>query len=117
MKIELKALFKGSLCSFDMAKKCAKAGMTCANTFFAYDEHGDINDGAWLQKISPQYKMYPAINVPFAILMLEDTDLKLFELELHIDSDELFHLRYGAEEYTGDNLPDVLLAAWLKHKK
>ena len=113
-QIDLSKLFRESLCSFEVAKKAKQVGMTCANTFYAYDSKGELNDGAWLEKITGA-EMYPAINLPFAIGMLEDTDLKFDKIDCS-EIDGKYSLYYESEIYQSTNLINILVDVWIKHK-
>ncbi len=128
-QIDLRKRFKDNICSFDIAKKAAAAGMTCANTFYAYDEHGELTDGAWLAEgvegvnknllaSLPNFKapiLFPAINLPMAIGMLEDTDLEYKMMDCYFD--EKYFFRYAGNIYKSNKLVDLLVEVWIKHKK
>jgi len=112
--IDLKKRFIDELCTFELAKKASVAGMTCANTFLSYDERGELGDGAWLEDVTGA-KMYPAINFPFAVIMLEDTDLELRKINFY-EYNENYFFKYKSEMYQSANIVDALIMAWLKHK-
>lgn len=113
-KIDLAKLFSDSLCSFEVAKKAKQAGMTCANTFYAFDSTGEVTDGAWLEKITGA-EMYPAINLPLAIGMLENTDLKFDKIDVS-ETDGKYSLCYEDEIYESTKLIDIFVEVWIKHR-
>lgn len=112
-QLDLSELFKKSLCSFEIAKKARAEGMTCANTFYAYDPNGDLGDGGWLEKITGT-EMYPAINLAFSIGMLDNTDLKSDKIQLS-EEDGKYSLHYEDEIYQSENLVDVIVELWINH--
>ncbi len=115
-KIDLKELFKGSLCTFEISKLAKAAGVTCKNTFPSYDSQGELNDGAWMEMIGVD-NFYPAINIPFAILMLEDTALNHpSQLDLTLE-EKIYTLRANEKSYTSENIVDVLVLCWLDNKE
>ena len=121
--IDLAKLFKACLCSFEVAKKAKQAGMTSANTYFAYfayDVNGQVGDCGWLEKVAGM-EVFPAINTAFAVAMLENTDLNLSKIELYQEltlhgPDGNFVFNYEGEVYKSENLVDVLVEVWIKHK-
>lgn len=118
-KIDFQELFDFSVCSFEVAKKAAAAGMTCANTFFAYNEKGEVGDSGWLQKIYDKAKFYPVINTPLAIFMLEDTTIDLGDESFGLFNNtetKTFVLKYKGDEISDANLVNVLVLAWIKYK-
>jgi hypothetical protein len=127
IKIDLQKTFQDNLCSFDVAKKLKEAGMTCANTYYAFDDKGQINDGAWMEnpeKIKERFGlkdfnppvMYPAINLAMAIGMIEDTDIDVKRFECYQFNGKYF-FKYKDETYQSEKLVDVMLQVWLKHSK
>ncbi len=114
-KINLTNRFREELCTFEMSKKAKIAGATCANTYFAYDNMGNVTSGGWLEGIGYD-NFYPCISFPFACVMLEDTDLDHKNVDLY-EGDGSYTLKYKTEAYTSKNIVDVLLEIWLKHKK
>lgn len=128
IKIDLQKVFTDQLCSFDVAKKAKEAGMNCSNTFYAFDEKGAVNDGAWMENeemIKQQYPtlknftapvLFPAINLAMAIGMLEDTDLEFPKLNVYQFGDKFF-IKYKDETYQSEKLVDVVVLIWCKHKK
>lgn len=116
-KLDLKKLFLANICSFEMAKKAAAAGFTCANTFFSYDPDGSLNDGAWLQNVTGS-KMFPAINICLAIGMIEDLDssVEVLKIDLYEYSGKYF-LKYKDQTCQSENLVDVIIEFWLANKK
>lgn len=117
-QIDLSKLFIESLCSFECSKKAKQAGMTCANTFYAYNNKGELGDGAWLETVTGA-EMYPAINLAFAIGMLDDTNLKFDKVKCE-ENDVLsnkYSISYEDEVYKSNNLIDIIIELWIKHKK
>ena len=84
-KIDLTKRFREELCSFTMAKKAKINGMTCANTYFAYDSNGDVTSGGWLESMGYD-NFFPCINFPFACSMLEDTDIDPIKIVMFKDA-------------------------------
>lgn len=134
-QINLREEFKQNLCSFEVAKKAKAAGMTCANTYFAYDKDGNIGDGGWMedeknikmireQTGKPNWQppvFYPAINLAFAIGMLEHTDIDFGNFECFEIWDEKKGLEFvaeyeGKEVFKSKNLTDLFVEVWIKHK-
>ena len=115
--INLTARFKAEICTFETAKKAKASGMTCANTYYAYDEKGELNNGGWLDGIFDDYS--PAIQFPFAVTMLEDIGIDIKEILLYQDDQDggKFYLIYRKELLQSRNLVDVLVHLWLIHKK
>lgn len=120
-------LFKQNLCSFEMAKKVKAAGMTCANTFFVYDDQGEVADAGWLESLGFN-DFYPCINLAFAISMLDSKEtigtlqdvnkIELWEMdsESYPTKKEYFFKYDGGEVLSSENLVDLLLEVWLKYK-
>ncbi len=124
LPIDLKQLFLDSICSFEMAQKAKFAGMTCANTFFAYDESGQIGDGAWLEnppemiKDLPAFKqpvLFPAINLALAIFMLDDI-LGADKIECY-QIDDVYVCKFNGKGYEGKKLVDAVIDLWIHNKK
>lgn len=126
-KINLTDLFKDSLCSFDLAKKAKLAGISPENTFYAFDELGEINDGGWMygEKAKeftahiPGWKppvYYPAINLPFAIGLLEDCDIDPRDIECHEFNGKYF-LKYKDTLLQGTKAVDLFVEFYLIYKK
>ena len=120
-QIDLQKRFKAEICSFEMAKKIRAAGMTCANTYFSYDEDGQVGDGAWLGEISERYGMAPCVQFPFAVAMLEEVieDFDNISISRYDMADwgERFEVAYDGEAFESNNLVDAILSLWLKYKK
>lgn len=116
-------LFKENLCSFEMAKKVKEAGATCENTYFAYDDEGEVTSAGWLKELGFN-DLYPCINLAFAISVLEETQFDPEKIELwYLDSEayptkKVYFFKYdGGEVLSSENLVDLLLEVWLKYKK
>lgn len=129
-KIDLSKRFRSEICSFEVAKKAREAGMTCANQFYSYDENGNLGDGAWMEdeegikKKFPQLEgrfkaplMYPAIMFPFAVGMLEDTDVEDWSKIDFYEYNGKYFLKHDSEMYQSENIVDVLVLFWIKNKK
>ena len=117
-------LFKANTCTFEMAKVVKDVGMTCTNTYFAYDDKGEVTDGGWLDELGLQNQFYPCINLAFALHMLEDTGLYPEKIELwSLDSNEhptqtVFYFKYCDDPaLESTNQVDLLLLVWMKYKK
>jgi hypothetical protein len=129
-KIDITKAFADQFCSLELAKKAKTAGFTCANTFYSYDEAGEIGDGAWMERpeVIEQLRkmtgkadwkppvMYPAINLAMAIGMLEYTDLEHGKVECYEYNGKYF-FKYKGEVFQGEKLANVLVEVWLKHRK
>jgi hypothetical protein len=98
-----------------MAQEVAKAGFTCANTYFAYDEYGAVlSDGGWMNEVFANEIVYPAVNLPLAITMVGDiVDLSKIS---SMENDGQFILVYHSKVYQSENLVDALLELWINHK-
>ncbi len=138
-KINLTEEFKENLCSFSVAKKAKAAGMTSANTFYAYDPKGELIDAGWMeadnnikmireQTNKPDWQpplMFPAINLPFAIGMLEDTTITKQIAEGKFECYELwdenkgieFFFEIGSDKLKSRKLVDLIVEVWIKYKK
>lgn len=137
-QIDLRATFDKYICSFEVAKKAKEAGMTCANTFYAYDVFGKITDGGWMDgdietgnemaKMAkelrkknnlPPIVMYPAISLPFAIGLLEDTKLDANEMKKLscYEFNEKYFIKYKEQVYQSEKLVDIIVEFWIKNKK
>lgn len=134
-EINLTDEFKENICSFYVAKKAKAAGMNSANTFYAYDEEGQTTDAGWMESennlkmLREQLKnprwmppvMYPAINLPFAIGMLEDTTIDHKKLECWEEWDEekgtTFFFKTGDDVMQNTKLVDLMVEVWIKYKK
>lgn len=120
LKIDIGKSFRNSVCSFEVAKKIAEKGFTCANTFLAYDENGEIGDGGWLQKVTGA-KMYPCVNLAMAYVVAENTSAELDKMALyqvcHNDKEPTFKLTYKDKVYEAERCADVLLLFWCDFKK
>lgn len=114
-KIDLMSRFKRELCSFDIAKKLKKAGVTCANTYFMYDKDGNLGDGSWLEDIT-EIEMYPAINFPLSVMMLEEGGLKYGKIDCYKIHDD-YYIEYNNITYRNENIVDALMLLWLEFKK
>lgn len=121
--LKLTDLFKENLCSFEMAKRVKEAGATCANTYFAYDDQGEVSNAGWLENLGFN-DFYPCINLAFAISVLEETQIDPDKIELwYLDSEsyptkkEYFFKYDGGEVLSSENLVDLLLEVCLKNKK
>ncbi len=111
-KIDLKARFREELCSFDLAKKADKAGVTCANTFFAYDNKGNLTDGAWLASVG--YDMYPCINFAFACHLLADcVTEEEFERISFSRIGEHYIISFEEFSHMSINIVDVVLSLYI----
>ena len=130
IKIDLQARFKAEICSFEVAKKAKLAGMTCANMFYSYDEQGNLGDGAWMEDeeriikkfpmMAGKFKapvMYPAIMFPFAVGMLEDTDIDDWKKIEFYEFNKKYFFKYKDELFQSENIVDTLILFWIKHKK
>ncbi len=115
IKINILDMAKHYLCSFEMAKQASAAGMTCANTYFSYDENGNIGDGGWLEGLGYQ-NFYPCINFPFAVAMLEDTDLDASKVQV-VKNGSKFIFSYDTETAESSNIVDVIIMMWIRHRK
>lgn len=117
MKNEINILqrFRDELCTFEVAKKAAAAGMTCANTFFAYDEHGEVTDGGWLQKVTG-LTYYPAINFAMSVAMLENMTFPVSAIKLEQEGDSFF-LTCNEITISANNIVDVIILTWIKYKR
>lgn len=125
--IDLKSLFTDSVCSFEAAKKARASGFSCANTFFAYDDKGEVTDGgAWLEDIfNEPDKFFPCINIAMAVSLLGDTDLDsnmilLFRMDKGpepFDRPNYVFQYNGKLEFTNTNLADLLIDVWIRYKK
>lgn len=114
--INLHDRFRAETCTFEMAKQAALAGMTPTNTFFAYDEKGEINDAGWMHDMG--YKLYPCINFAFAAGMLENTSLDLTKISFYQQPDGLYIFETGSgQKYSSQNIVDCLVSVWLDHKQ
>jgi hypothetical protein len=113
-EISLKEEFISSLCTFEVSKKAKMAGATCANTYLAYDDTGEITDGGYLEKIGCA-GYYPAISLPFAILMLDDTDIEVDTIRF-IKNDEGYIFSANNKSFKSENIVDVLVLAWIEFK-
>ncbi len=113
-KLNLTERFKQEICSFETAKKIAAAGMTCANTFIAYNKDGEVNDAAWMQNITG-IKLYPCVNFALACIMMEDTSIDFNNTELYQDGD-MYRLTWENEVYENTNIVDLLMELWVKFK-
>jgi len=114
-KINLQKRFKEELCTFEIAKQATNAGLTTANTYLSYDEHGEIGDGAWLTDITGAI-FFPAINFPFALVMLEGTDIELTKVDFYKFNGKYF-FKYKKELYQSENIVDALILPWIAHQK
>lgn len=114
-QIDIEKRFKASLCTFEMSKKVAAAGMTCANLYFAYDEDEEVSNGAWLEKLG--YKVYPCMDFTFAITMLSEVLRHPHNLQLQDSSvDGYYKIIYKNKAYDSKNIVDVVLMCWLDNK-
>jgi hypothetical protein len=116
--IDLQELFKSSVCSFEIAKQAKANGFNCENTFYSYDEQGELGDGGWLEKITGA-KMYPAFSLPLAMGYLEHTNIppdKFKDIELS-EIDGFYTIKYDTEIHTSKNVIDVILMFVFKHYK
>ena len=113
-KLDLRAEFKKSICSFEVAKKASEAGMSCANTYYAYDENGGLNDGAWLEKVTGA-KMYPAINIALAIGLLENLSIEP-DLNAFSEKDNKFCFEHKGNTTEAETLADLCVLVWIKYK-
>jgi len=120
--LDLKQLFKSNVCSFEMAKKMKEDGMTCQNTFFVYDDHGEVADAGWLESLGYNY-FYPCINLALAIRMMESLPIQHEKIELWQIQEgptlpAFYYLKYdGGQADSSENLVDLLLTFYLKHNK
>lgn len=128
IKIDLQERFRAEVCSFEVAKKAKLAGMTCANTFLSYDEQGNLGDGAWMEdeeKVRSKFGLkdfkapvlYPAIMFPFAVCMLEDTDVDDWSKIEFYEFNKKYFFKYKEELFQSENIVDVLILFWIGHKK
>jgi len=129
-KLNLKQLFTDNICSFEVAKQAKAAGITCANTFFAYDSEGGLTDAAWLEQMGFT-DFYPAINLALAIsaiggdVVIDGQPIDPTKVELYsLDSEEYptttrYYFKYNGQLLAGDfeNLVDLLVTIWIKYKK
>lgn len=116
LKIDLPGLFKKSICTFAAAQKAAEHGFTCANTYYAYDERGEVTNGGWLQDVAG-CKMYPAINIALAIGILEDTDvIKYWDGVAIYLSNGMYYFKCDVFNAQNENLCDLLIDVWINFK-
>lgn len=134
-KLDLKQIFDSNLCSFHVAVKAKKAGFTCANTFYAYDENGNVTDAGWMENGGqgeikgllaslPKFKaptLYPAINICMAIGLIEDTTLDISKCEFKhtftTKGEWKYMFIYNKDEMFSERLADLMVLVWLKYKK
>lgn len=121
IKVDLKSEFQNNLCSFDLAKEAKKAGMTCANTFFAYEEDGSICDGGWIESLGYD-GYYPAINLSFALFMLDEVPAKMYDIVKTDDEDRPYKVTFTRADssvnyFEAAKLVDAVLLVWLKSKE
>ena len=114
-KINLSERFRQEICTFEIAKRLHLAGMTCANTFFAYDEHGEITDAGWLESVAGM-KLYPCVNFAMACAMMEDTDIDFNNVGFYQDGD-LYKISVKDQVWENANIVDLLMELWIKYKK
>lgn len=112
-KLDFKKLFTDNVCSFEVAKKAKKHGYNSTDTFYAYDPDGNLNDGAWLVEVTGA-KLFPAINVPLALGLVDELDHE--KISLYLDGDK-YIFDHDGEKIESTNLPDVLVMAWIKFPK
>lgn len=129
-KLDLKKLFDDSLCSFEISKRAKESGMTCANTFYAYDEHGEVTDGAWMAEGGqgdtknlldslPNFKppiLYPAINIAMALGLLEDCSLDFKKIDCYEFNGKYF-FKHKEGLFQSEKLVDLFIEVWIVHKK
>lgn len=118
--INIEKRFKDEVCTFAAAKRAKAAGMTCANTFFAYDRRGEISDGGWLEKLGFFQEYYPCINFAFACAMLNECDFDKAQFtvtSLVKNGRTLYTISYKKDEFTDANIVDVMVDFWAKYKR
>lgn len=123
-QINLNELFSQSVCSFEAAKLAKQHGFTCANTYFAYDHKGVVEDAGWIEDfLLPGQTFFPCINIAMAISMvLSDTtiniDLALFFSQEYADMETVYICQYDGKLLDKNkNLCDLLISIWVKLKK
>lgn len=117
-KLNIKNIFNENVCSFQMAKRIKEKGITCANTYFAYDEDGQITTGGWLSEISSKYAtFYPCVNTAMAIVIAEQTNADLKKIDVY-KTESSYRLSYNDFfEIETENIADLFLEFWLRFKK
>ena len=97
------------LCTFEMSKRIKNAGLTCANTYFAYDNDGKLNDGACMENIGID-NLYPCVTFSFAVNMLEGLDFGKIEC---YQTDTCTYINYNGKQFSSTNIVDAVLELWL----
>jgi hypothetical protein len=113
--INLKERFKEEICSFEVAKKAKEAGMTCANTYLAYNNDGSVTTGAWLESVGYNH-LYPCINFVLACIMVEDVCPNPLKIEL-TENDGIYFFYYEGQSYQSNNIVDVMIEFWIKNNR
>ncbi len=113
-KIDLNEEFTKNICSFEIAKEAKAAGMTSANTFYAYSPDGTIGDQGWIEKITGA-EMYPCINLALAIGMIGDASIDPAAAYFY-EGNDIYHFEYLGDEISEVKLVDLLVRIWIKYK-
>ena len=111
--------YKKEICTFKISKLAKEKGITKTNLSpISYNKECKLGDGEWLERIYSDWISYPAISFIMAgQIIMNDLGTQALEDFNFYKKDGKYFIVYKDETLSSENIIDVMVLTWIKHKK